>query len=53
MRLLEAAQESIEHNGRVVYLKEPVDRRPSVPALTGLELEYAGGSHAGILSNQS
>jgi predicted dehydrogenase len=53
VRLLEAAQESIEHNGRVVYLKEPVVRRPSVPALTALELEYAGGSHAGILSNQS
>jgi hypothetical protein len=53
VRLLEAAQESIEHNGRVVFLKEPAPRRPSVPVLAVAELQYAGGSHAGILPNRS
>ena len=53
VRLLEAAQESIEHNGRVVYLKEPADRRPAMPVLAALELQYPGGAHAGILSNRS
>jgi predicted dehydrogenase len=53
VRLLEAAQESIEHNGRVVHLKETTPRRPLVPALAALELQYGGGAHAGILSNRS
>jgi predicted dehydrogenase len=46
VRLLEAAQESIEQNGRVVHLKEPPQRRPVVPPLLGLDIHYAAGSDA-------
>jgi hypothetical protein len=46
VRLLEAAQESIEQNGRVVHLKEPPQRRPVVPTLLGLDIHYAAGSDA-------
>jgi predicted dehydrogenase len=53
VRLLEAAQESMEHDGQVVYLKESALRRPVASVLPELELEYVGGSHAGILSNRS
>lgn len=52
VRMLEAAQESIEHNGRVIYLKDPITRHPIAPSLPELEIPYAGGSHAGILSNR-
>jgi predicted dehydrogenase len=53
VRMLEAAQESIEHNGRVIYLKDPITRHPIAPSLPELEIPYAGGSHAGILSNRA
>src|SRR5579864_7852269 len=53
VRLLEAAQESIEQNGRVVHLKEVSPRRPFVSVLGELEIKYAGGAHAGVLSNRS
>jgi predicted dehydrogenase len=46
VRLLEAAQESIEQNGRVVHLKEVPQRRPIVPTLFGLDIHYAAGSDA-------
>jgi hypothetical protein len=46
VRLLEAAQESIEQNGRVVHLKEVPPRRPVVPTLLGLDIHYAAGSDA-------
>jgi hypothetical protein len=53
VRMLEAAQESIEHNGRVIYLKDPIVRHSIAPSLPELEIPYAGGSHAGILSNRA
>jgi len=46
VRLLEAAQESMDQNGRVVYLKEPTPRRPLVSALDELQVKYAGGALA-------
>jgi len=46
VRLLEAAQESIEQNGRVVYLKEAPQRRPVVPVLPGLGIPYVARSDA-------
>jgi predicted dehydrogenase len=53
VRLLEAAQESIEQNGRVVYLRPPTVRT-AVPALAAIESQYSGGNgHAGVLSNRS
>ena len=53
VRLLEAAQESMEANGKVIYLKDPTPRRPLVSVLGELEIKYAGGAHAGVLSNRS
>ena len=46
VRMLEAAQESIEQNGRVVHLKEAPQQRPVVPTLLGLDIHYAAGSEA-------
>jgi predicted dehydrogenase len=53
VRLLEAAQESIEQNGRVVHLKEAPPSQPVVSVFPGLGTHYVGGSHAGILSDRS
>jgi len=50
VRMLEAAQTSMENNGAVVYLKQTPLQRPLESVLP--ELEYTGGSHAGILSNR-
>jgi predicted dehydrogenase len=53
VRLLEAAQESIEQNGRVVHLK-PQTVRTAVPALAAMESQYSGGNgHARVLSDRS
>jgi len=46
VRLLEAAQESIEQNGRVVHLKEAPRRHPVIPTLPGLDVHYAARSDA-------
>jgi predicted dehydrogenase len=53
VRMLEAAQASIEQNGRVIYMKEPTHERPVVTTLPALAVQYSGGSHAGILSDRS
>lgn len=46
VRLLEAAQESMEQNGRAVHLKEHPQRRPVIPNISGLDIRYAAGSDA-------
>jgi predicted dehydrogenase len=46
VRLLEAAQESIEQNGRVVYLKKMSTRPLAGAAIPDLEVQYVGGPHA-------
>ena len=46
VRLLEAAEESMAHDGRVVFLKEVAARRPAAAAEAEPEAEYAGGIHA-------
>ncbi len=51
VRMLEAAQSSIEQNGRVVYLKEATKRIPLTPVLPDLQIQYAGGRHAGLQSD--
>ena len=53
VRLLEAAQASIEQNGRVIYLKEETQQRPVLSTLPGLTANYSGGPHAGVLSDRS
>jgi predicted dehydrogenase len=53
VRLLEAAQESMEESGKVIYLKDPTPRRPLASALGELEIRYAGGAHVGVLSNRA
>lgn len=53
IRLLEAAQQSMDQNGRFVYMKEAPVRRPPVPIFNEPGVPYAGGSHAGFLSNRS
>jgi predicted dehydrogenase len=53
VRMLEAAQASIEQNGRVISLKEATHQRPVVTTLPGLGVDYTGGSHAGVLSDRS
>jgi len=46
VRLLEAAQESMDQNGRVIYLKDEPSRRSVESALDELEAHHAGGVHA-------
>jgi predicted dehydrogenase len=53
VRLLEAAQESMEQNGRVVHLKKQQPRSPLTSALADLEAQLVGGPHAGILPDRS
>jgi len=53
VRLLEAAQVSMEQNGKIVYLKDPTPRRPLASVLSGLEIKYPGGAHVGVLSDRS
>jgi predicted dehydrogenase len=49
VRMLEAAQESMDQNGRVIYLKDPIPRRPAPTSIPEIEIQYAGGSHARVL----
>jgi hypothetical protein len=53
VRLLEAAQQSIEQNGRVVKFKETAPRVPLAAALPGLTPPYVPGFQAGALSDRS
>jgi len=53
VRLLEAAQQSIEQNGRVVQLTPRVPARVTVPDFAVLETHHSGGSDEGFLSNRA
>jgi predicted dehydrogenase len=52
VRLLEAAEESIEQNGRVVYLKKMPPRSLTVSAFPARDAQHVGGSNGGILPNR-
>jgi hypothetical protein len=43
----------MDQNGRVVYLKKPASLPVVDSDLGELEAQFAGGAHAGILSNRS
>jgi predicted dehydrogenase len=51
VRMLEAAQASMEQNGRAIYLKEVPKRGSFASTIASLEIHYAGGLHAGVQSD--